>query len=223
MVISFANQKGGVGKSTLCLSLANYFASIGLPVTVIDTDTQKTLVKIRETDMEQHPQEQPPFEIEYAEISKFMEDVKTRRQEGTNLFVDLPGRYDRGVHEVIKYSDVVIVPFQYEETVLFTTAMFATYLDIINDRYTNLKRMCIFVPNAVNFSIGRREDKVKWDAWKKAIASKASLSPLIPDRVCMQRRSSLALSNEERECVNSCFEYIHSIIFDEPQTPEKKI
>lgn len=39
-VISFANQKGGVGKSTLCLQMAFFLTEMGKKVLVVDMDTQ---------------------------------------------------------------------------------------------------------------------------------------------------------------------------------------
>lgn len=39
-IISFANQKGGVGKSTLCLQMAFYLAEANKRVLVVDMDTQ---------------------------------------------------------------------------------------------------------------------------------------------------------------------------------------
>ena len=38
VIIVFANQKGGVGKSTLCLLLANYLVYWKKNVCIIDTD-----------------------------------------------------------------------------------------------------------------------------------------------------------------------------------------
>ena len=46
-IIVFANQKGGVGKTTLCTLFANFLASKGIPVTVIDCDTQQTIFEKR--------------------------------------------------------------------------------------------------------------------------------------------------------------------------------
>ena len=45
--VVFANQKGGVGKSTLCILFANYLASKGKDVCIIDTDLQKSLTTYR--------------------------------------------------------------------------------------------------------------------------------------------------------------------------------
>ena len=50
--VVFANQKGGVGKSTLCILFANYLAAKGKSVCIIDTDLQKTILMQRRKDKE---------------------------------------------------------------------------------------------------------------------------------------------------------------------------
>ena len=37
VIVTFANQKGGVGKTTLCVTFANYLVTKGVRVVVIDT------------------------------------------------------------------------------------------------------------------------------------------------------------------------------------------
>lgn len=223
MVIAFANQKGGVGKSTICLSLANYWASQGLPVHIIDTDIQQSLTNIRKTELEEYPERHPLFDIEFNYIQDFMLELPSRRKNSNaHLLIDLPGAYDNDVIAVLRNADFIIVPFTYEETVLDTTSMFGTYLDIINETYPELKREVIFVPNLVNRSRGRKEDLEYWDEWKAGIEEVATLSPPICDRVCMQRRSSMFLNAEERACVTECFEFITGIVFKQQLNNENK-
>ena len=47
-IIVFANQKGGVGKSTLCILLADYLAYWKKDVCIIDTDLQLSATLQRE-------------------------------------------------------------------------------------------------------------------------------------------------------------------------------
>ena len=49
-IIVFANQKGGVGKSTLCILLADYLAYWKKDVCIIDTDFQQSATLQREQD-----------------------------------------------------------------------------------------------------------------------------------------------------------------------------
>ena len=43
IIITFANQKGGVGKTTLCAVFANYLVKKGCPVLVVDCDGQQSI------------------------------------------------------------------------------------------------------------------------------------------------------------------------------------
>ena len=221
MVIAFANQKGGVGKSTLCLSLANYWASQGLPVHIVDTDLQRSLVNIRKEEMRKYPERQPLFDIEYYKADQFKDVVSQRRADQRNLLIDLPGSCDKHVLEVIRFSDFIIVPFQYEETVLETTSQFGTFLDLLDEKFKEVKRQVIYVPNKFKCNVGQKEEKAFWEVWRDAIEAVAILPPPIPDRICMQRRSSIFLKPEERECVTPCFEFITDIVFKRQLTIEK--
>ena len=75
--IVFANQKGGVGKTTLCMLFANYLASKNKPVCVIDTDLQKTIFTQREDDLKENGEE---VEIPYVVQAFSLKDPENVRQ-----------------------------------------------------------------------------------------------------------------------------------------------
>ena len=50
-IFIFANQKGGVGKTTLCTLFANYLVAKNIPVLVIDCDGQQTIFEKRKVDI----------------------------------------------------------------------------------------------------------------------------------------------------------------------------
>ena len=92
--IVFANQKGGVGKSTLCILFANYLAWKKQDVCIIDTDLQKTIMMQRKKDKELYPTTEEPYNVQDFDVA----DPETMQQlmdsasqtEGYVLF-DSPG------------------------------------------------------------------------------------------------------------------------------------
>ena len=75
-VIVFANQKGGVGKSTLSLLLGNYLNWKKEKVCIIDTDLQQTVVGIRKDDLEFYSDD-APYDIRGFDIGtpEVMQDL----------------------------------------------------------------------------------------------------------------------------------------------------
>ena len=54
VIVTFANQKGGVGKTTLCVTFANYLVTKGARVVVIDCDFQHSIMKCRKSDIRKY-------------------------------------------------------------------------------------------------------------------------------------------------------------------------
>lgn len=75
VIIVFDNQKGGVGKSTLCLFLENYLVYWKKNVCVIDTDLQQSASLQRQIDEQQFGTE-PPYAIQSFPIA----DTATMQQ-----------------------------------------------------------------------------------------------------------------------------------------------
>ena len=62
-IITFANQKGGVGKTTLCTLFANYLVAKGKRTIVIDCDGQQTIFEKRKADHKKYSDFKEPYPI----------------------------------------------------------------------------------------------------------------------------------------------------------------
>lgn len=106
--ISFISQKGGTGKTTLCLNVATEAMRHGYTVAVIDLDPQPSAVSW--SDLRPNRNDPPVFD---AKASRLAAAVETASRQGLDLLiVDTGGRTDEGAHAAAKVSDLVVVPIQ---------------------------------------------------------------------------------------------------------------
>ncbi len=107
-IISFANPKGGAGKTTTALLLAGELASKGAQVTIIDADPEKWISQWGAL-----PGRPANIEIDgnvtEDSIVDLIEDASNRSQ---FVVVDLEGTASLMVANAIGMSDLVIIPTQ---------------------------------------------------------------------------------------------------------------
>jgi chromosome partitioning protein len=107
-VISFANAKGGAGKTTAALLLATELAHQGFRVTVIDADPQRWISQWREASGPVRNIE-VVSEVTIASLQCHLRELSSR----TDYFViDLAGARDALVTTAIGLSDHVMIPVQ---------------------------------------------------------------------------------------------------------------
>lgn len=63
VIVTFANQKGGVGKTTLCVTFANYLVTKGVRVVVVDCDFQHSILKCRKADIKKYGVDAVPYDV----------------------------------------------------------------------------------------------------------------------------------------------------------------
>ena len=137
MVIIIGNQKGGAGKSTLTLLLANYLTQERQrPVTVIDMDYQQSLAQKFERAKVLENAE--PYAVVALALDQFSKEKKELKDNPEVLFlVDLPGKLDDdGLIEVFKAADLAICPFSYDEFSFESTVFFSLVLKKIKPAIT---------------------------------------------------------------------------------------
>jgi len=106
-VIVTASSKGGAGKSTLTLVLAQALDSMGASVTVIDADPNRPLVRWRGG--KSRSAVDVVGDVTESNIIKIIREHSTVRQ---FVLVDLEGTANRLVSRAITQADLVLIPLQ---------------------------------------------------------------------------------------------------------------
>ena len=160
MIITFATQKGGAGKTTLALAFANYLTIVSeRKINVFDYDYQKSffnkwkedeyleLPKLYDVEVIGDEDEEQPF----ADLEKII-DLKESKE--IYLF-DLAGTLDQKYSDLLIYSDFIIIPFEYSDVSVKSTLVFKTCWGFLKVRQSG----SLYAPNmtkAINISTKRK-------------------------------------------------------------------
>ncbi|MGA9212959.1 ParA family protein [Kaistella sp.] len=138
MIITFATQKGGTGKTTLAIAFANYISTYSKrKINVFDFDYQKSFYhKWKEDAMFDAPklydveiigeEEEQPF-------SDFETLINLKESEEINLF-DLAGTLDAKYSDLLIYSDFIVIPFEYSDVSAKSTLVFVNFLGLLESQ-----------------------------------------------------------------------------------------
>ena len=135
MIITFATQKGGTGKTTLAIAFCNYLSSISArKINVFDFDFQKSFYnKWKEDEILEEPKLYDVKAIgdtDKMPFNKLEEIISMKESEDLNIF-DLAGTLDNKYTDLLVYSDFVITPFEYSDISIESTLVFINVLGIL--------------------------------------------------------------------------------------------
>ena len=161
MIISFANQKGGVGKTTLSVNLAfeAAFRNLDMRVLLIDADPQASILEWSD-----NRQGKLPSNLSIMGMAKktLNRDIKNVADDYQLVIIDAPPRSTDITRSAILASDVVIVPCTPSEYDLYASA---NTIEMIREaRLYKEELISLFAISRkiVNTTIGKElRDKIK--------------------------------------------------------------
>lgn len=106
MIISFLNQKGGVGKTTLSINVASSLVRSGSRVLLIDADKQGSAT------MWAALREDAPFQVVSMARSNMARDALKLAGDYTHTIIDGPPHAEEIARSCIVASDFVVLPIE---------------------------------------------------------------------------------------------------------------
>lgn len=135
MIITFANQKGGVGKTTLAIAFANYLSLFtDKKVNVIDFDFQRSFYRQWSEDKGlpgDYLYEVEKISEENIHLTQNEKVLSQLKASGEIFLFDTAGNIQNDYTQVLQYSDVVIIPFEYSNVTMMSTVLFLNLLQLI--------------------------------------------------------------------------------------------
>ncbi len=210
-IIVFANQKGGVGKSTLCTLFADYLCWRGVETCVIDTDLQKSLVMQRRKD-EQAYEADAPYVIQGFDVSDpetMSELMRSAREVDGVVLIDTPGNVSEdGLVPLFDQCDMIVCPYEYEDKSLDSTGVFVQVVEGILGEGREDRPELVFVPNRFDSRFGNGPEREMWRQTDDVFGAVGVVAPPIAYRACLKRTDTYVIQPVQRGVVRDCFEFL---------------
>lgn len=210
--VVFANQKGGVGKSTLCILFANYLAYKRKPVCIIDTDLQKTIMMQRQKDAQVYEGMEEPYIVQGFDVSEpeLMQQLmdSASQVEGYVLF-DSPGNVSEdGLVPLFADADYIVCPYEYEDKTLDSTGVFVQVINALKEHNPEMHAQLFFVPNRIDPRIGTTEEQRMWTVTNDIFQQIGKVTPMVNSRATLKRINTYELLATQREAVKGAFDFM---------------
>lgn len=213
MIITFASQKGGVGKTTLAIAFSNFLSEkTDRKINVYDFDFQKSLYKKWLED--EFLTEPKIYDVEVIDGSQNpftdLESIhKIKESPEINIF-DLAGTLDEKYSDLLIQSNFVIIPFEYSDVSVKSVLVFIKLLGFIQ---SSAKR--IFIRSKYDMGYNYLNQK----GMDEEIAKFGILiDQPVYKRNCLQTISTRKLTYKQKDAIKYPFNEIITFINETLQT-----
>ncbi|WP_286145284.1 ParA family protein [Bacteroides caecimuris] len=226
-IIVVANQKGGVGKSSICMSLANYLTrELKFRVGgIIDTDPQLSVFRRRISDKERTKgtPDTPAYEVSsfdlsnYAKIPDLAQDL---RKTGMIYIFDTPGLLKhQGIVALLAIADVIIIPFNFDTLTLASTIQFLVLWNNLKssmkqDQSIVLETKLFFIPVMIDNRIGTATEVELWQDVRKHYSQMGVITPPIGYYADMKRCNTIMLNQKQLKVVQDAYQTLVDNIYN---------
>ncbi len=150
MIISFQNQKGGVGKTTLSINVAAALALTGLRVLIVDSDPQGSV-----RDWASVREDTPPFHIIGMDRPTIHRDLPAMTENYDHIIIDAPPRVSELARSAILASDCVVIPVQPSPYDVWAAKEIVAIINEAAVFKENIKSVFVINRKITNTAIGR--------------------------------------------------------------------
>ena len=123
-IISFSNQKGGTGKTTLAANLSVLWSNSGYKVATLDADSQKSLTYWIEARKKYYGENDIGLDLISYNPHTFVEDLNSIKKNYDFIIIDSPPLISYEPIQIVKNVDKVFIPVQPSPLDLMATIPF---------------------------------------------------------------------------------------------------
>jgi chromosome partitioning protein len=129
IIITFANSKGGVGKSTSCVALAGAYAKAGKRVHIVDLDSNKTVSRWLADD-KTRPANLTVSVPDPQLLTEQLQEIARHYAPDITL-IDIAGSYERALTHAIARAHLTLIPACTTEADIYEASRVAAHIQTV--------------------------------------------------------------------------------------------